>query len=114
MRFALNQAALAPYARFLLHGVAAELTTAYPEAAFSILGFADPLGTRARNAVLSARTGYGSEGIPGGPGRGRRANLGGRLRDRLPGRAQSGRRSPGARPPPRDHYRTRHVILKTS
>lgn len=54
MRFALNQAALAPYARFLLHGVAAELTTAYPEAAFSILGFADPLGTRARNAVLSA------------------------------------------------------------
>ena len=31
-----------------------ELTTTYPDAAITILGFADPLGSAARNAHLSA------------------------------------------------------------
>jgi outer membrane protein OmpA-like peptidoglycan-associated protein len=52
--FGLNQASLQPAARAILRRVAAELTTAYPRAMASILGFADPLGSPERNAILSA------------------------------------------------------------
>jgi outer membrane protein OmpA-like peptidoglycan-associated protein len=52
--FRLNQASLDPAARATLHRLALELTTTYPDAAVTILGFADPLGSPARNAILSA------------------------------------------------------------
>lgn len=52
--FGLNQASLEPAARTVLRRVAAELTTTYPDAVVTILGFADPLGNAVRNAHLSA------------------------------------------------------------
>ena len=52
--FALDQATLQPAARTTLRHVVIELTTTYPGAALTILGFADPLGPPARNAILSA------------------------------------------------------------
>ena len=52
--FGLNQASLQPAARNTLRHVAIELTTTYRSAVVTILGFADPLGSPARNAVLSA------------------------------------------------------------
>lgn len=52
--FGLNQASLQPAARTVLRQVAAELTTTYPDAVATVLGFADPLGNPARNALLSA------------------------------------------------------------
>jgi outer membrane protein OmpA-like peptidoglycan-associated protein len=54
VHFGLNQASLQPAARAVLRGVAAELNTSCPGAVASILGFADPLGSPARNAVLAA------------------------------------------------------------
>ena len=51
--FALNQASLQPAARNTLRHVAIALTTVYPDATATILGFADPLGSPTRNAVLS-------------------------------------------------------------
>jgi outer membrane protein OmpA-like peptidoglycan-associated protein len=53
VQFGLNQATLRPPARALLRKVAIELTTVYPQAAVSVLGFSDPLGSQARNAVLA-------------------------------------------------------------
>ena len=52
--FGLNQASLKPAARVILRRVALELTTTYPSAVVTILGFADPLGSAVRNAHLSA------------------------------------------------------------
>ena len=52
--FGLNQATLNPAARAVLGRVARELTTTYPDAVVTILGFADPLGNAVRNARLSA------------------------------------------------------------
>ena len=51
--FGLNQASLDPAARVTLRRVARELTTTYPDAVVTILGFADPLGSAVRNAQLS-------------------------------------------------------------
>ncbi len=52
--FHLNQASLGPAARATLRRIARELTTTYPDAAVTVLGFADPLGSPSRNAHLSA------------------------------------------------------------
>jgi OmpA-OmpF porin, OOP family len=51
--FALNRAALSPAARARLSRLAAWLSSACPSAPVTILGFADPLGTRARNIELA-------------------------------------------------------------
>ena len=53
VHFGLNQASLQPAARTLLARIAVELTTTYPTAVVTILGFADPLGTSGRNIALS-------------------------------------------------------------
>jgi outer membrane protein OmpA-like peptidoglycan-associated protein len=52
--FGLDQVTLRPTARATLRHIATELGTIYPGAAVTILGFADPLGSPARNAALSA------------------------------------------------------------
>ena len=51
--FGLNRASLGPAARTVLRRVAVELTTTYPGAVVTILGFADPLGSKSRNALLA-------------------------------------------------------------
>jgi outer membrane protein OmpA-like peptidoglycan-associated protein len=52
--FPLNRATLRPAARAALLRLATELTSVYPNATATVLGFADPIGTPGRNAVLSA------------------------------------------------------------
>jgi outer membrane protein OmpA-like peptidoglycan-associated protein len=51
--FALNRAALSPAARARLGRLAAWLSSACPRAPVTILGFADPLGSRVRNGELA-------------------------------------------------------------
>jgi outer membrane protein OmpA-like peptidoglycan-associated protein len=53
VRFALDQAALDPAARTTLDGLATWLTSACSSAPVTILGFADPLGSPARNGQLA-------------------------------------------------------------
>jgi outer membrane protein OmpA-like peptidoglycan-associated protein len=53
VRFGLNQATLSPAAKARLDGLATWLTSACPSAPVTILGFADPLGSPARNAQLA-------------------------------------------------------------
>jgi outer membrane protein OmpA-like peptidoglycan-associated protein len=53
VRFALDQATLSPAAKGRLDGLATWLITACPTAPVTILGFADPLGSHARNAQLA-------------------------------------------------------------
>lgn len=53
VRFALDQATLSPAAEARLDGLASWLTSACPSAPVTILGFADPLGSPARNAQLA-------------------------------------------------------------
>ncbi len=53
VRFALNEATLSPAARAGLDRLAAWLTTRCQGAALTILGFADPLGSTARNVRLA-------------------------------------------------------------
>jgi outer membrane protein OmpA-like peptidoglycan-associated protein len=53
VRFALNKASLDSRARATLTGLAAVLAARHQDAAVTVLGFADPLGSRARNSVLS-------------------------------------------------------------
>ena len=52
--FSLNQATLKSAGRATLSRVAVELTTVYPGAVVTVLGFADPLGSPARDTHLSA------------------------------------------------------------
>ena len=53
VRFALDQATLSPGTKARLDGLATWLTSACPTAPVTILGFADPLGSPARNTQLA-------------------------------------------------------------
>ena len=66
--FGLNRASLGPAARAVLRRVAVELTTAYPGAVVTILGFADPLGNASRNASLATARALAAESFLVGSG----------------------------------------------